>query len=264
MKVYITGEDLIRETDISSHDLIYYINQKQITAYDQSNDKEIVWSDLESQFKLIQKLCLTNIVVMGVTQARNSNAAPFSYESRSLQYQTEKEHSRLDPQPAIYKLTSGVEMETPPVPWGQLLAMLQNDDYEIRIPYEQEEEIRKGWNNSVKLSYALKAMYLRSEIALLKQEKTIPEASPSKHTGPATTRENNLLKIIGALLLVSCPKTKEVYWKADGSPNLKSIEENILKQVSLHIDGDWIGTGTMRKTVIKPALEEIQPYLERK
>jgi len=158
--MFIAGSNIIDKHRITDFDLLYWIDKKQLTAYTVENFTPVDWQLLQDRFEEIGVLCKkpgSHPVLRHTQTSRYVSDGYYTYEDT-------EEHERVEVAPDSYTLTNGVQCRTDRVPWAVLHHNLQNPAATTLIPQSQHDEIILGWNNNIKKSYALNALYKISEL----------------------------------------------------------------------------------------------------
>jgi len=160
--IFISGSDILNNYGITCFDLLYLIDKNQLIAYTTENFTPVDWQLIQDRFEEIGILCM---------KPRNNHVSRHTNSSKNdmemvgyIIYEDTEEQERVEVAPDSYTLTNGVQCRTDRVSWEVLHHNLQNPAATTLIPQSQKDEIILGWNNNIKKSYALKALYKKSEL----------------------------------------------------------------------------------------------------
>lgn len=156
MREFYTGHNITEDKLLTETDLLYFIKSEEITALDPDNYNPINWNELENEFKEICKLYEEPGQEFVATRHIDFDGPETITHSGPLPMERVITHDDT-------YITDGKEYTNKRIPWSTLLHRLKDPTLQTSIPERQYNEIVKGWSNTIKLPYALDAVYRRSE-----------------------------------------------------------------------------------------------------
>lgn len=229
MEKWILTETILNEyPEVDILHLVLLVRNKKVVAYDVGTGEKIRWDVLINEFNEVRSFFTESNLADGV--------------SRKSKFKK------------IYQITAYLNNNENQIPWESLHDYLSYTG-DVPINKSQYLQILKGWEYTQESYYIRKAMFKESEIKPLLPNKD--GESSNKASSKA------LLKFIGALLIIHY--NKPCHLKEDNSMNVDSIAKSFSQGcASSEINNDGIGESTVRKNIIAPAIEAIQPNLARK